>query len=506
MIAVKMIILFLAYFFSAKIGLKVDTVSGFATLAWSPSGIAVAALLLFGRNLWPGIFLGAFAVNFFQGATFLTATGIGVGNTLEAIVAAHLLTKWQDFHKNFNRLKDVLLFLVLACGFSSIFSATIGVLSLWCFGQLNEPAHLTWKAWWTGDAFGMLIISPLILCWSTFKINKIKWWKVIELVIFTTIFSYTCYLVFRQMNVLAFWIFPLIVWAALSFGQVGNVTVSFIISVMAIWGTANNLGPFSMTNVHDNLFVLSCFMFISTTTGMILASVFTERKIAMEALEQAIQTRDEFLSIASHELKTPITSLSLQLQMLRYKASSPEGLNRSLDISVKQVKRIGELIDNLLNVSLMRTGRFSYKFEDANLSSIVMGMTKRHEIEFQKAGSPLVMSIQENIHGHYDPLRMEQVLDNLFTNALKYARGSEIKVSLYQDNETTLVIEDSGPGIPEHRLSKIFDRYERVHHSTSVSGLGLGLFIVKEIVEGHNGKILLKNKPTGGTKFIMTFK
>lgn len=498
----KIVALFITYYFSAHMGLKIDAVSGFATLVWPPSGIALASLLLFGPRLWPGIFLGAFAINLFHGANFLTAIGIGVGNTSEALVATHLLTKWQDFHRSIDRFKDVLILLILGCAFSSIFSATIGLISLWSFGQLNESAFITWQAWWAGDALGMLIITPLILCWGTLKVEKIRWGKVVEGVILIGCLLLTGFFIFSQKDILIFWFFPFIIWAALSLGQVGNVTVVFLISVMAIWGTAHDFGPFSKSNLRDNLFLLNWFMLVITSAGMILAAVFTERKKALEALEYAIQTRDEFLSIASHELKTPLTSLSLQLQLVRFKGNSPESLERALDLSMKQVRRIGDLIDNLLNVSLMRTGRFSYKFEDTDLSDVISSMVKRYDTEMEKANCLFYCDIQENIRGILDSLRIEQVIDNLLSNAVKYAPGSAVRVSLTKvENTAILIVEDQGPGIPEDKQQLVFERYGRVSETSSTSGLGLGLFVVKEIIESHKGTIFLTNKPAGGAKF-----
>lgn len=502
----KLIIIFVAYFLTAHMGLEMDAVGGFATLVWPPSGIAVASLLLLGRNYWPAIFLGAFSVNFFHGATLLSAGGIGIGNTLEAIVATHLLTRWQDFHRPLSRLKDVLLFIVIGCAFSAIFSATLGVLSIWLFDKLKAPFAITWETWWIGDALGILIAAPLILTWGTFKVKKIKPLKIIESLVFILVLLMSGYFVFGKTIFLVFWFFPLVMWAALSLGQIGSVSAVFIISVMAIYGTYNHLGPFAHGFMTDNLFLLQKFLGVLASTGLIIAAVIDERRKAMEALEHAIQTRDEFLSLASHELRTPLTSLSLQLQLVKAKSYSPEQLAKSLDLSLKQVGRLSGLIENLLNVSLMRTGRFSYKFEEIDISQIILNMVRRYEGDMEKAQCAYSFDIQENIVGTFDALRFEQVMDNVLSNAIKYAPGKEIKVNLSAHaDKAVLVIEDSGKGISIEKHSKIFNRYERGNDSHQITGLGLGLFIVKEIIESHKGSVRLENKNEGGAKFIFEF-
>src|SRR5947209_5112962 len=178
---VEILMLFAIYYSTARLGLSLNAVSRFATLVWLPSGLAVAALLLFGYRLWPGIIIGAFLVNLFNGAPLVVAIGIGTGNTLEALVATYLL-KRNGFSHTVDHLRDVLLLVLLAMPLSAFISATIGVSSLFLGKVIAfSSSYSTWGAWWIGDMISILILTPFLLTWS-------KWLHVkVSLKIFTEI-------------------------------------------------------------------------------------------------------------------------------------------------------------------------------------------------------------------------------------------------------------------------------------------------------------------------------
>ncbi|WPU63854.1 hybrid sensor histidine kinase/response regulator [Peredibacter starrii] len=224
--------------------------------------------------------------------------------------------------------------------------------------------------------------------------------------------------------------------------------------------------------------------------------------------QEAIEVRNEFLSIASHELNTPITSLKLQLQMVRKTLlAAKDGqfpmdrFTKSVDASVKQVDRLINLVQILLDVSRIQSGRFTFNFEEMNAQDVVKEVYERHKEILQNSGCSLEMNLGENIPVVWDKIRIEQVITNLLTNTIKYAPGVvELKMEEL-DDEVIITVKDHGKGIPEHKLKTIFERFERATTNESVSGLGLGLFIVKQIVEGHMGRIEVKSIPEEGTTF-----
>lgn len=159
--AAELTVVFVAYLLSARLGLAMAPVSGFATLVWPPTGIALAALLLRGARLWPAVMLGAVAGNLWIGGSFWVSVGIGIGNTLEALLGMTLLTRAVRIHLTLDRLVDVLALVVLAAGLSTTVSATVGVAVLRGAG-IVQPGHVleTWRAWWVGDALGDLVVAP----------------------------------------------------------------------------------------------------------------------------------------------------------------------------------------------------------------------------------------------------------------------------------------------------------------------------------------------------------
>jgi integral membrane sensor domain MASE1 len=164
--AFELVLLITVYVVSARLGLSMGPVSGFATLVWPPTGIALAALLLRGVRVWPAVTLGAIMANVLTGATFWVALAIGVGNTLEALLAVSLLRRFAGFHFRLDRLVDVVALVALAAGLSTVVSATFE-----CSRSgrgIVQPAQVgeTWRAWWVGDALGDLVVAPVLLTWS----------------------------------------------------------------------------------------------------------------------------------------------------------------------------------------------------------------------------------------------------------------------------------------------------------------------------------------------------
>src|SRR4051812_26035189 len=156
------------YLLVARLGLALDAVGGFATLVWPPSGICLAAILLRGRRVWPGIFIGAAAANILAGASVMVAVGIASGNTLEAIAGAYLLRRVPHFRTSLENVASVVGLVTLSAVLSTLLSATVGVTSLYLGGAITRP-HLgdAWRAWWIGDMVGALIVAPIILVWAT---------------------------------------------------------------------------------------------------------------------------------------------------------------------------------------------------------------------------------------------------------------------------------------------------------------------------------------------------
>lgn len=229
-------------------------------------------------------------------------------------------------------------------------------------------------------------------------------------------------------------------------------------------------------------------------------------------LAEAIFSRDEFISIASHELKTPITSLKLQLQMLQRsidvennKVPPAEKLAKSLEITNRQSRRLEGLVEELLDVTRARSGKLKFHFEDFDLSELIVEIAERLRHQLHEAKIELRLDLVPHTVGQWDRSRLDQVIVNLIINSIKYAPGKPVTIKTGTLEETAFFsIKDEGPGIPKEKQHLIFLRFERVTNSESVAGLGLGLFLVKQIVDGHRGEIRVESELEKGTLFTVS--
>jgi PAS domain S-box-containing protein len=239
------------------------------------------------------------------------------------------------------------------------------------------------------------------------------------------------------------------------------------------------------------------------------AGVAIENALLYSAAQSAIRARDEFVSIASHELKTPITSLKMQLQMMlrginveKNQTPSPEKLLKALTSSTKQIDRLTVLIEDLLDVTRIETGKLTYKFEKVDLSVMVKEIMDRYAEEAKYAKTEFRQNLQENVISFCDRYRIEQVFINLLSNAIKYGSNNPIEVTVTSEpGKAIIIVKDKGMGIAKEMQSKIFERFERAISSTNISGLGLGLYITKQIIDAHQGSIEVESDLNAGSTF-----
>lgn len=227
----------------------------------------------------------------------------------------------------------------------------------------------------------------------------------------------------------------------------------------------------------------------------------------IETLMEALFYRDEFLSIASHELKTPLTSIKLQAQVFKRhtknnsEAYSKEKVDRMVEQIDAQSTRLMKLVDDMLDISRIRSGQLRMIKANFNLSHTVMEQILKHSLPQVK------MQVEPDIHFFGDRDRMSQLFSKLLDNAIKYGLGNPIEIKLFKKkNKITLSVKDHGQGISDEDQEKIFHRFQRAIAASEVSGLGLGLYIAKEIAQSHGGKILVKSELGKGSTFFVSLK
>ena len=222
--------------------------------------------------------------------------------------------------------------------------------------------------------------------------------------------------------------------------------------------------------------------------------------------QEAIAARDEFLSIASHELRTPLTPLQLLLQRMLVgpQRLTAEELKSALQRSERQVQRLAALTENLLDVSRISSGGLKLNRETVDLAQTAHEVGERFRDAAARAGSQLEVRAEGPIVGNWDSLRVEQVLTNLVTNAMKYGNGQPIALTVEQRGDAAHVeVRDHGIGIDPRKQARIFDRFERAVSPRSYGGLGLGLYIARQIVEAHAGTIRVQSAEGEGSLFTV---
>jgi signal transduction histidine kinase len=240
------------------------------------------------------------------------------------------------------------------------------------------------------------------------------------------------------------------------------------------------------------------------------ASSAIENARLYRSAQEAVRLRDEFLSVASHELKTPLTPLSIRLQALErdlaQQIDSPfvQKVQAYIETGRRQIQRLNELVVDLLDVSRIEAGRMSLDLEIVNLSELVQEVCSRFRDEAARCGSLLRLQVEASVTGRWDRLRLEQVLMNLLDNGLKYGPGKAVEVSLsLVPGGARLTVTDHGIGIAPENLLRIFGRFERAVSDRNYGGLGLGLYISKTIVEAMGGGIRADSERGVATTFTV---
>ncbi|HEX5752820.1 MAG TPA: MEDS domain-containing protein [Archangium sp.] len=260
------------------------------------------------------------------------------------------------------------------------------------------------------------------------------------------------------------------------------------------------------------------------TPAMVLGQGSTEQRVdwmiqqlqrfrsAERKLERAVQARDEFLSVASHDLNTPLTSLKLQVQSLTRTLARGDGASLTrekvssiVDRTDRQLRRLSRLVSDLLDVSRIHANKMTLELEHMELRELVDDVVDRVSGEFTQMGVRLDVAPGSRVMGYWDRSRLEQVLINLLTNALKYGAGRPVRVDLAADGgRVYLSVKDQGVGLRDEDRARIFERFERAISASEASGLGLGLYITREIVQAHGGDISVESRLGAGSTFTVS--
>lgn len=283
----------IVYLVAGKLGLRLAVVHPSATAIWAPTGITLAAFLLLGYRVWPGIFLGALLVNLTTAGSLPVCLGIAAGNTVEGLVGSYLLNRFAEGKKAFDSAKGLLKFVVLAALLSTTVSPTLGVTSLSLGGFARWASYgPIWLTWWLGDAVGDLLVAPLLILYSTRP--QLKWnpLRVLEVVLLLLYLALVGQLTFGGLYSpikdypLEFLCVPALVWAAFRFRPRRAALATCLVAGIAVRGTLRGFGPFVRDSQNESLLLVQAFMGVMAVMTLVLAAVVEEQKRSQEQIHQ----------------------------------------------------------------------------------------------------------------------------------------------------------------------------------------------------------------------------
>jgi len=517
-----------AYFLAAKLGLTLATVGVTVTLVWPPSGVAVAAMLLLGRPVWPGLALGAFVANATTDAPIAVAWFTAVCNPMEALVAASLLQRVSDFDSSLERTRDVLALTILGAIVAPMVGATVGVAGLVLTKTLAASAIAgAWFTWWGGDAMGILLVTPLILAWVRRPVRGASTARILEATALVAMTGVAGFLVFGDLlpggvtAPLAYVALPLLIWAAFSFELRGAATASAVIAALAVWWTSRGAGPFARETLGLSLVHLGAFMGVATLTSLVLAAIVRERRradservaslvrerAARRDVEFASSAKSDFLAVMSHELRTPLNAIMGYVSLLADGITGP--LN---DQQVAQLRRVKAsathllaLIEQILSLSRIEAGHEDMRMEHVDARTVVRDTATLVEPLMAAKGLALHVDLPpEPTEVATDVTKVRQILLNLLTNARKFTDRGSVRCELRAEGDMLVLdVSDTGRGIASADLPHVFESFWQAgggDHERP-EGVGLGLSVSRRLAQLLGGEITVASVPGQGSTF-----
>jgi len=490
--------------------LRLALVHGQVTPIWPPTGIALVAILVFGRRVWPAVFLAALAVNLPIGPSPLGAASIAAGNTLAPLTAAVLL-KRAGFRIELDRLRDVATIVVFGALVAMTISATVGSAVLVLSRSVpTETFWSTWAVWWTGDAMGVLLVAPLLLSLlPNARSPALTPRMAAELAGYLVGIGVLTFVLFESRLRVDYLVFPLIMLAAWRFRLRGAAPAAVIASGIAISAAVQGTGPFETETLIQKMITLQVFNVCVASTSLVLAASVEARERTEEmrrlyvSANAASQTKSEFLNSAVHELLTPLTVLAGYLELLSGGSigSPPEAWETPLGILVGKTRELERIVRDLLTASRFEVYPPRPEPDVLDLRKVVDVAIER----IRPRADLLTAEVTANLPPHpvlveADPDTLGRVLDDLINNALTYTvRPPRLRIGLSTQSRRAIVrVEDNGVGISEDDRERVFDRLYRVADSrVVVPGIGLGLYISRQLVESYGGTLVVESSTPG---------
>jgi signal transduction histidine kinase len=512
------------YWLAARLSLGLALVHGQVTPVWPPTGIALVAFLLLGRRAWPAIALGAFAVNLPIGPSPIGAAVIAAGNTLAPFAAAELLRR-VDFHRELDRLQDAIAIIVAAL-VAMMISATVGSLVLLLSGSVPSANFWsTWAVWWTGDAMGVLLVAPFLLSIRLARTTalpgergrEIRWRQRVELAGLLAATGLVTYLLFQSRLGLQYLVLLVIMVTAYRFRLRGAATAALIVSGVAIWSAIKGTGPFFDETLLEKMITLQVFNVTVALTSFLFAFFVRtrERQEEMSRLYVSAQLVNEektrFLHMAAHELRTPITVVMGYLSMLSDGTfgAVPDAWRKPVEILKGKAHELNSIVADLLEASRIEANAVPRSQDQLDLRTVARDAAERGRARANLLGAEIAVQLPPDpVPVAADATQLGRILDNLINNGLSYTtKQPQLSIRVSSEGGSALVrVADNGVGIPASERDRVFERFHRTSDPAfrQVTGTGLGLFIGRQLAEGHAGSLSIESSTAdAGTVFAL---
>ncbi|MGB8531468.1 MAG: MASE1 domain-containing protein, partial [Pseudolabrys sp.] len=482
------------YFALAKGGLALASIHPSATPIWPPTGVALAAVLLWGYRTWPAIFTAAMIANATTAGSVATAIAIATGNSLEAVVGAYLINRWSSGCDTFSTPNSVAKFALICFVIATPISASIGLTSLATAGYIERTNFANaWITWWLGDVTGALVFAPVIVLWASSHYHAFNRNEFLEtvgvlataaavgLIAFSPLIEQT-----PSRDPLGFLAILPMLWAALRRGPRDTATVALVLAGITIWGTLMGGGPFTTADLNDSFLLVLMFLISITVPSLLLSADVEVRKKAEESLrraqfelerkvaertqelELANAAKSRFLAMASHDLRQPLHALGLFVAQLRTPLKSGERTKTIERIDATR-KEMNEMFNSLLDISRLDAGILTPKITEFPIARLLQKIETAFDQATREKGLRLRVR-RSDAWVRSDAMLLERILLNLVSNAVRYTLRGGIIVGCRRRGEMLRIeVWDSGPGIPEDQKQNIFGEFFQL---TAQTGAG----------------------------------
>jgi PAS domain S-box-containing protein len=445
--------LFTAYVVAAKIGIELEVAEGLITPVWAPTGIALAALILYGRSLWPAVALGAFVGNAISGASVAEAAFISVGNTLEAVVGATLLLR-VGFRPALDRVRDVFALIGLAAVVSTTIAATNGVTTLVISGDVDAADYgSAWLLWWIGDGMGDLVVAPLLLVLAQRPWRALDSHRKVEGVLLLGLLAGVSSIVFlgglwRYPHLL----FPLLVWAALRFHQLGAVMASFVVTALAVTGAVTGTTPIGRGSATEVVQILEGLTGAVAVSLLILGAVLAERATAGRELARAhavLAEAQEVAHVGSWEWDVRTDRVTWSEELYRLWGLKPGELEMTYQGYLESVHPDDRsLVSAMVERALAEGAPFSFEHRLPERDGHARWIQSRGRVITDESGAPLrMLGTAQDIT---ERKRIDELRDSILSTV-----SHELRTPLTAIIGFSVTLEEKGARLAEETRAKM---------------------------------------------------